>query len=306
MTADVNAAILSALRDDLRGRATEHLPAADAAQFCSLARPAVRLVHGDRQSSTHLGGSAHLGPEQEWPSLDGRALSLLAVLALAHLSEFMLDVDLPTQGYLSFFYDADEQSVWGFEPDDHRAWRVLYADSDSAVDVAPPDDALAFPLLWLAAKQDLTIPGWEEPAVTSLFPSHAPPRTGLLGRRADKKDQARRDSFFAVQDAWRTGRHPDHVGHQIGGWPVLQQNSIWRECDLVSRGYPLGTSQQWRAAEEAGLTDTQGDWRLLLQVDSDDDAGWMWGDVGALYYTVRQSEPAPSKFDKGWMILQCG
>jgi uncharacterized protein YwqG len=307
VSAEVNAASLSTLREKLRAVTNEYLAADDAARLCALARPAVRLAHGERESETHLGGSARLEPGQEWPSLDGRFLALLVVLDLEEVSRFVVDVELPAEGYLNFFYDAEEQSVWGFEPDDSRAWRVLYTASASTVEVAPPTDAPSFPVIWLVAEQALTLPGWEEPVASPLFPAHAPPRKGLLGHRTDKKDQARRDAYFAVQDAWqRTCEHPDHIGHQIGGWPVLQQGPIWRECDLVSQGYPLGTSEQWSAADRADVGDTQADWQLLLQVESDDAAGWMWGDVGALYYTVRSSEPAARKFDHGWMILQCG
>ena len=89
-----------------------------------------------------------------------------------------------------------------------------------------------------------------------------------------------------------TGEHPDHIGHQIGGWPVLQQGPIWRECDLVSQGYPLGTSSSGEKPSGPTFGTPKLIWQLLLQVESDDAAGWMWGDVGALYYTVRSSEPA--------------
>lgn len=307
MPSETNQKSLAELRKRLTSIAHSNLGADDAEVILGLARPAVRLSHGQRGSETHLGGSARLEPGELWPMLDSRALALVVVLDLAELSKFGVDIDLPVEGYLNFFYDAEEQSVWGFEPGDHLAWRVVYATSSSAIEVPPPPDAPTFPTVWLTAEQALTIPGWEEPVASPLFPAHGPSRNGLVGKRADKKDQARRDAYFAVQDSWRkTGENPDYIGHQVGGWPVLQQGPIWRECDLVSQGYPLGTSEQWSAAERAGVPDTQADWRLLLQVESDDAAGWMWGDVGALYYTVRSNEPAERKFDRSWMILQCG
>lgn len=42
------------------------------------------------------------------------------------------------------------------------------------------------------------------------------------------------------------------------------------------------------------------------QLDTDDDAGWMWGDVGTLYFTIRQSTPLPRALDEAWLVLQCG
>lgn len=87
---------------------------------------------------------------------------------------------------------------------------------------------------------------------------------------------------------------------------MLQQGSIWRKCDLVSQGHPLGNPEQWRAAEEAGVRDTQHDWRLLVQLDTDEDADWMWGDAGSLDYAVRAGDATAAVFDNAWMVLQCG
>ena len=47
------------------------------------------------------------------------------------------------------------------------------------------------------------------------------------------------------------------------------------------------------------------EWLLLLQVDSDDVAQWMWGDCGRLYYWIRESDLRGRRFDRIWAILQC-
>ena len=46
------------------------------------------------------------------------------------------------------------------------------------------------------------------------------------------------------------------------------------------------------------------EWRLLLQVDSDDDAGMMWCDVGQLYFWVREVDARAGDFSRTWTILQ--
>jgi uncharacterized protein YwqG len=43
----------------------------------------------------------------------------------------------------------------------------------------------------------------------------------------------------------------------------------------------------------------------LLQLDTDDDAGIMWGDCGMLYFWVRAEEAAIGDFRNPWLILQC-
>jgi uncharacterized protein YwqG len=43
-----------------------------------------------------------------------------------------------------------------------------------------------------------------------------------------------------------------------------------------------------------------------LQFDSDDTAKLMWGDLGMLYFWVRQQDLKVREFSKAWMTLQCG
>ncbi|MEU8076754.1 DUF1963 domain-containing protein [Catellatospora citrea] len=47
------------------------------------------------------------------------------------------------------------------------------------------------------------------------------------------------------------------------------------------------------------------DWRLLWQVDTDERGlGWMWGDMGMLYFWIRSEDLAIGRFDRVWVILQ--
>ncbi|MDS3859540.1 DUF1963 domain-containing protein [Thermosynechococcaceae cyanobacterium BACA0444] len=47
------------------------------------------------------------------------------------------------------------------------------------------------------------------------------------------------------------------------------------------------------------------EWQLLFQLDSDDNATMMWGDMGRLYFWCRESDIQAQNFDQAWMILQC-
>ena len=286
-----------ALRARLSHICREQLNPEAAAVVESLARPAVRMHHTDDPTRSHLGGGALLVDSNQWPRWNDRPLSLVAVIDLAELSQFDTEPGLPSQGVLNFFYD-DEEQPWGFEPEDRGGWRVILVDPDDARAVGAPDGVETFVSIGLAPQQTLSIPGWEEPAVESVFPPHQD-RTPAA--------EAARQRFFPMQDDWNEVVDVESSpNHQIGGWPRLQQGPIWRECDVVSRGSPLGTSEQWRHAEPTFRVDREADWRLLLQLDTDDDAGWMWGDVGTLYFTFRRTLPVAAACDEAWLVLQCG
>jgi uncharacterized protein YwqG len=55
----------------------------------------------------------------------------------------------------------------------------------------------------------------------------------------------------------------------------------------------------------AELAERSKEWRLFFQLDTDDDAGMMWGDVGRLYFWIREDSLRAQKWDDVWLILQC-
>ena len=57
------------------------------------------------------------------------------------------------------------------------------------------------------------------------------------------------------------------------------------------------------SVEESAKRD--GRWRLLLQLDTDGNPGWMWGDMGRLYFWITDEDLREGVFEKCWMILQC-
>jgi len=90
-----------------------------------------------------------------------------------------------------------------------------------------------------------------------------------------------REALSSVATAWDAvvGWASAMPNHQVGGWPRLQQAPIWHDgCDGAER--------------------------MLLQLDTDEDAGWMWGSVGTLLFTVRRSLPVAAACDEAWVVLQ--
>jgi len=93
--------------------------------------------------------------------------------------------------------------------------------------------------------------------------------------------------------------------HQFLGHPNQIQGDMQLECQLVSHGLYCGDPSGYQNPLLAQLEGGAKDWQLLLQVDSDDNAGMMWGDSGRIYYWIRRDDLRAKNFENVWSILQC-
>jgi uncharacterized protein YwqG len=78
------------------------------------------------------------------------------------------------------------------------------------------------------------------------------------------------------------------------------------ECQLASNGVYCGGPEGFRSARARALEAGATDWRLLLQIDTDEEGpGWMCGDVGRIYFWIKMQDLAMRQFGKVWLIFQC-
>ena len=43
-----------------------------------------------------------------------------------------------------------------------------------------------------------------------------------------------------------------------------------------------------------------------MQIDTNEEGpGWMWGDVGRIYFWIKQKDLASLRFQDAWLIFQC-
>jgi uncharacterized protein YwqG len=77
------------------------------------------------------------------------------------------------------------------------------------------------------------------------------------------------------------------------------------ECQLVAHGLYCGDASGYEDPRAQALEPGATDWRLLLQIDSEEDAGMMWGDSGRIYYWMTRDALAGRRWDEAHMILQC-
>lgn len=257
-------------------------------RFAPLARPALQLRAARRTEFSRLGGLPAMPASAAWPEWRGKPLAFLAQLDLAELHA-ALPSFLPAAGRLFFFYDQEQRAI-GLDPEDAGGWRVLFLADRSAggfVRRAPAglDPASLYKPVPVAPHRIDVLPSLE--------------RLSL-----DNHDwQADDDAYFALRnEAFRGQAH-----HQVLGFPTpIQDDDMELQCQLCAHGLPVGTPDAYDDPRVPGLRDGAAEWRLLLQLDSDDEAGWMWGDVGTLYFWVREAAARRGDFSQVWMILQCG
>ena len=256
------------------------------------ARPGIRLevdrsLDHEAVGASRLGGDPDLPPGAEWPRKDGAPLSFVAQLDLAAVTRHDGEGVLPGVGLLSFFYDATTQEAWGFDPADRGSWDVRHLPAGQQLLRTPaPDDLAADGRLIGVAfrpRAELCSPPYESRVVE------------LLGMSEAELD--------AYGDLLEPG---DEAIHRALGHPDPVQGEMQLECQLASNGVFVGGPEGYRDPRVLDLGAGADDWRLLLQVDSDDATDMMWGDAGRIYFWIRDQDLRAGRFEDCWVILQCG
>lgn len=208
-----------------------------------------------------------------WPRFEGRPSCCVAQLDLAEMRAAGGPEWLPDHGRLLFFYELEHGS-WGLYATDVGS-AVVFHETGSPITATEPRDLpeeAKFPTYPVAFQRAVSFPTEERLEINW---------GGLNTASSEALQQALID--FA----------PDTPAHQIGGYPSpVQSDNMEAECHEIAR----------RLGQHGG---DAADWRLLLQLDTDDEAGMMWGDVGTLHFWIREQDARAGDFSKVWVILQC-
>ncbi|MFC8262695.1 YwqG family protein [Streptomyces sp. NPDC057291] len=280
--------------DALRALAHQHLPLDVAERWVGLLRPAVRLEAAEAADIAvgQMGGLPKLSADVEWPSWEGHGpLSFIASVDCAMLRVGAVDIMLPIEGTLSFFYfdgqlDDGEALVLA---DDCESWAgacVLYTRAEDKCGERDAPAALQpYPKVPLTARLGMTAAEPWHPQVRDVFAPGAP-----LGNRYDHP-VCSQDFLDAL---WE---FDGEVGHQIGGHAHSVQNPVEIEvAEAVMDG-----DVSWG---DPALDKEIRNWVLLAQFDSADAADMMWGDAGALYWLIRPQDLAERRFDRAMFTWQ--
>jgi uncharacterized protein YwqG len=240
--------------------------------------------------SSKMGGTPDLPQGMSWPECRGDPMAFLLQIRLDDFAPYDFQGYLPKEGLMYFFYEARAQK-WGFDPEDRGNWKVLYYTGDPAkvqraVLPANLPRESKFRSCNLTIYPELTLPPWESEEIDRLSLS---------------KDE--KDSYLDLTTALR----PDNeTVHCLLGHPDQIQGEMQSECQMASNGIYMGNASSMDDPRRKTLEKGAADWRLLLQIDSDEKGlEMMWGDAGRVYFWIRQQDLEKKDFDNVWLILQC-
>jgi uncharacterized protein YwqG len=285
----------------LKRLAVAHLGEQTAERWLALVRPAVRLVEAGPGEPVvaRLGGSPRLPDDFAWPVWEGHGpLAFVGEIDLAGLATSGLDTGLalPAEGrLLAFYFDGsydDFQGLVGtWDPASLAGVRLVHVLTSR--DDHPPRDAPErverYVERELTGRAELTYPDWEHPALALAF------GRGDLGHVEWMQHPVNADSFQEELYTFR-GEAPHH---RLGGWADPQQGPVEYEVAEAALNGAVNYGDDAHTAEALR-------WDLLLQVDSDDDATMMWGDVGMLYWMTRDGRSPAGALATTSFTWQCG
>ncbi len=257
-------------------------------KILSLGQECLRIIPAETQATSFLGGKPLVRSPVDWPRKNNKPLGFIAQLDLEEVNPSRCIKWLPDTGRLLFFYDLEEWP-WGFDPNDKGGWAVIYENgSNELYSLELPrdlsEDHIAPSIKYVKTENFISYPDAQRVSFEKI------------GLSEDEDEE-----YYNFIDE----QYGDEPRHQVGGFPTpIQNDDMEEECQLVSGGVNCGGPQGYTSDEAKQLRKEENDWRMVLQFDTDDDIGAMWGDMGMLYFWVKESEARKYDFSNVWMVLQ--
>jgi len=220
------------------------------------------------QAESFCGGYPKVDPGFVWPMKDGYPLHFVAQFSCKEIG-----LARPESGYLLFFYDNRH---WGGSPKDLGHAVVLHQRGEREL-------------------KDADLPTREVKKLFGLTTAQVRPkvykRVGVRFRPGFSYPTLERRLIELEDEGWEEA-YGEFVAEaenkiQVGGFPHPIQ-SDFMEDDCV-KAFSIGIRK---------------DWRLLLQLFEVGDM--VWGDAGALYWFILNEDLEKGRFDRVWMVTQCG
>jgi uncharacterized protein YwqG len=234
--------------------------------------------------ASKIGGWPDLPASTHWPEWREQPIPFLAQIRLSEIAHLDEANELPHSGMLYFFFD--EEALEGPYPLINESWRVIY-DVSNPLDLqhtpAASEIDRVYPECTLEFSSRLTLPPFESYYLQNLGLSYS-----AFERDAPPEQRKEADAYMDLEQQLDGSYDSTAPHHQLLGHPYQIQGDLLWECE-----------------QDTGQSNETTDWRLLFQIDTDDDANMMWGDTGILYFYISQQALAARDFSQVHLIMQC-
>ena len=246
--------------------------------------------------SSKVGGRPDLPTDVEWPMWKDYHQSFLAQINLADVPSAST---LPASGLLSFFYAAEamieDPEFYG----DPHTCRVIYTPpgqlDENTRRVTPEELGEEFVLKPNRVEfvPTLCVPPSESAILESLG----------LGWNSNRKD---------FDKYWRTflkrfnkRQSTGNCIHRFLGHADPIQGDMQFSCEMNTQGLSWEEILKSEAERQRVKQSALG-WRLLLQIDSEEEkTGMTWGDVGRVYFWIKEEDMDARRYDRVVCEMQC-
>jgi predicted DNA-binding protein (MmcQ/YjbR family) len=247
-----------------------------------LRQPAIRLVTRARAQDDFVLGQSRLGglpdlPEPwSWPAFADKPMAFLAQINLAEIPADVRLEPLPATGILYVFSmlarqheDGDDDNDRNEGSDDPGLSQILYFDEDVAVLTRRlrPRGLRTFDTVAITYESKVSLPS------TNRY-TRDPHTDWLQWPMEERERMADLEGDLGYLYSRHVGNRADHL---LLGYAGSIQNAVARPGE-----------------------------RLLLQIDSDDNAGMMWGDGGTIYFVITPEALEERRFSAVRSDKQCG
>jgi len=224
--------------------------------------------------ASKLGGMPDLPARVRWPVCAGIPLSFLAQVNIADIHGHGFGPHLPSNGLIYFFYDLQNQP-WGDEAGDSRGWCVMFFVGEvAALRRRRQHNRFEIEVL----------PEWPVDFVSTFG------EVGPDGIRLTKVDREQMEDTVPGIIASVAEQVPHR---KLLGSPDCVQEEMREELHVTAVA----------AFPHANVRGPE-DWTLLLQLDTDPEAGMSWADEGRLYCWIPKEDLAAGDFRHVWFVLQ--
>ena len=258
--------------------------------------------------ASKIGGNPDLPADFEWRYYNELPLTFLAQIKLSDVAPYDVDHVLPKAGWLYFFYEV-EQEPWG-SPDQADGFLTFYVE-----DVKSHLERITHPTLRIQKTSSFirNYDYWIEvqalPPFKLIFSemitvSNSDEIWDMLATTKPLWENPTAEKYEQLVNRIEEKYSPLHY---LLGNPLEIQREPALEAQFGANGYVLGSNIAEEDYEilKSGISD----WQLLFQMESDHDDNvnldLKFGDLGNIYFMIREQDLKAKRFDKVWQIMQC-